>query len=380
MKLSTDRILTTHVGSLPRPDALAELLLAREAGEEIDAARFAAEATRAVYDVVRRQVACGVDIVSDGEMSKIGYSTYIKDRCTGFSGDSARKPPADLERFPAFMALTASRNQAPPIKRPTCTGEIAVKDRRPLAADIANFRAALTGAGAVEGFLNASSPGVVSAFLPNTYYATEQEYLEALGRAMREEYETIHAAGFVIQLDCPDLAMARHTQYKHLSDDEFVKQAERQVEVLNAALVNVPADMSRLHICWGNYEGPHDHDIPLSKIINVLFRAKPQVLSFEAANPRHAHEWTVWRDVAIPQDKVLMPGVIDTSTNYVEHPDYVAERICRFADIVGRERVLAATDCGFGTFAKYGPVFPEIAYEKLKTLAAGAAIASKRLW
>ncbi len=380
MKLSTDRILTTHVGSLPRPDGLADMLIAREAGEEVSDAQFDAAAEQAVRDVVRKQVACGVDIVSDGEMAKIGYSTYIKDRCSGFSGDSPRKPPADLERFPAFMQLTASRNQAPPIRRPTCTGEIAVRDRRPLNKDIAHFQAALASSGAVEGFLNASSPGVISAFLPNSYYATEQDYLEALGLAMREEYETIHAAGFVIQLDCPDLAMARHTQYKHLSDDEFIAHAERQVEVLNAALVNVPADMSRLHICWGNYEGPHDYDIPLSKIADVLVRAKPQVLSFEAANPRHAHEWTVWRDIALPEHKVLMPGVIDTSTNYVEHPEYVAERICRFADIVGRERVLAATDCGFGTFAKYGPVHPEIAYEKLKSLAAGAAIASKRLW
>lgn len=380
MRLSTDRILTTHVGSLPRPPELAAMLLAREADEPVDETAFAGTVAQAVREVVRHQVAVGVDIVSDGEMGKIGYSTYIKDRCSGFSGDSPRKPPADLERFPGYMALTAQRNQAPPIRRPACTGAIAVENRRPLETDLANFKAALAGSGAVEGFMNASSPGVISAFLPNSYYPTEDAYLEALGRAMREEYEAIHAAGFVIQLDCPDLAMARHTQYKHLADDEFVRHAERQVEVLNAALVNVPAAMSRLHICWGNYEGPHDHDIPLAKIAHVLCRAKPQVLSFEAANPRHAHEWTVWRDIALPEDKVLMPGVIDTSSNYIEHPDYVAERICRFADIVGRERVLAATDCGFGTFATYGAVYPDIAYEKLKALAAGAAIASKRLW
>jgi 5-methyltetrahydropteroyltriglutamate--homocysteine methyltransferase len=380
MKLSTDRILTTHVGSLPRPDSLADLLLAREAGTAIDEALFAEEVRQAVHAVVRRQVAVGVDIVSDGEMAKIGYSTYIKDRCSGFTGDSPRRPPADLERFPDFMAMQARTNQAPPIKRPVCTGEILVKDRQPLATDIANFRTALAGAGATDAFLNASSPGVISAFLPNEYYPTEQAYLEALGAAMREEYETIVNAGFVIQIDCPDLAMARHTQYKHLSDDEFVRQAERQVEVLNAALVNVPADRARLHICWGNYEGPHDFDIPLAKIAQVLVKVKPQVLSFEGANPRHAHEWKVWGEIALPEDKVLMPGVIDTCSNYLEHPEYIAERLCRYADVVGRERVLAGTDCGFSTFTRYGRVAPEIAYEKLKVMAAGAEIASRNLW
>ena len=380
MKLSTDRILTTHVGSLPRPDHLADGLLAREHGEPIDEAAFATEVRQAVHDIVRRQVAVGVDIVSDGEMGKIGYSTYIKDRCTGFTGDSPRRPPADLARFPDFMEMQARTNQAPSIRRPVCTGPIAIKDRGPLLTDIENFRAALAGAGAVDAFLNASSPGVISAFLPNEYYATEQAYLEALGVVMQDEFETIVTAGFVLQVDCPDLAMARHTQYKHLSDDEFVRQAEAQVEVLNAALVNVPADRCRMHICWGNYEGPHDFDIPLSRIASVLVRAKPQVLSFEGANPRHAHEWKVWGEIDLPEDKVLMPGVIDTCSNYVEHPDYVAERICRYADVVGRERVLAGTDCGFSTFTRYGRVAPEIAFEKLKTMAAGAEIASKRLW
>ncbi len=380
MKLSTDRILTTHVGSLPRPESLADLLVRRESGEAIDEATFDAQARDAVRDIVARQVAVGIDIVSDGEMSKIGYSTYIKDRCSGFSGDSPRNPPADLERFPAFMQLSAERNQSAPITRPNCTGAIATKTTAPLTKDIANFGEALTDSGALEGFMNASSPGVISAFLPNKYYPSEQAYLEALGRVMREEYETIIAAGFVIQVDCPDLAMARHTQYKDLSDEDFVRQAERQVEVLNDALRNVPAEMSRMHICWGNYEGPHDRDIPLAKIVDVLCRAKPQVLSFEAANPRHAHEWKVWGEVKLPEDKVLMPGVIDTSTNYVEHPEYVAERICRFAEVVGRERVLAGTDCGFATFTRFGRVDPDIAFEKLQALADGAAIASQRLW
>ena len=380
MKLSTDRILTTHVGSLPRPDALADMLLQREAGEAVDAAAFGQAVSAAVFAVVRRQVALGIDIVSDGEMAKIGYSTYIKDRCTGFTGNSARRPPADLARFPAYMERQAKTNEAPAVIRPVCTSHITIKDRAPLETDIKNFRAALVGAGATDAFLNASSPGVISAFLPNEYYPTEQAYLEALGAVMREEFEAITQAGFVLQVDCPDLAMARHTQYKDLTDDEFVRQAEKQVEVLNAALSNVPAEQLRMHICWGNYEGPHDFDIPLHKIAKVLCRAKPQAISFEASNPRHAHEWKVWGEIDLPADKVLIPGVIDTCTNYIEHPDLVAERICRFADIVGRERVLAGTDCGLSTFTRYGHVLPEIGYEKLKALAAGAEIASRRLW
>lgn len=380
MKLSTDHILTTHVGSLPRPDDLADLLLAREAGEAVDRNHFDETVERTVREVVKRQADLGIDVVSDGEMSKIGYSTYIKDRCTGFSGDSPRRPPADLARFPAFMERQAKTGEAPSIARPVCTGAIAVKDRGPLETDIHNFRKALESVTVTDAFMNASSPGVISAFLPNEHYPDEQAYLEALGEAMREEYEAITGAGFVLQIDCPDLAMARHTQYKHLDDDAFVRQAECQLEVLNHALTNVPADMTRMHICWGNYEGPHDFDIPLNKIAGVLCRAKPQAISFEAANPRHAHEWPVWGEIDLPEDKVLMPGVIDTCSNYIDHPELVAERICRFADVVGRERVLAGTDCGFATFTRYGHVIPDIAWEKLGALVEGAAIASKRLW
>ncbi|MCB1747419.1 MAG: cobalamin-independent methionine synthase II family protein [Gammaproteobacteria bacterium] len=380
MKLSTDRILTTHVGSLPRPDGLAELLLAREAGEAVDAAVFDTAARAAVHDIVRRQAGIGIDVVSDGEMSKMSYSTYIKDRCSGFAGDSPRRPPADLARFPAFMERQSKTNEAPPIKRPVCTGPIAVRNRAPLATDIANFTSALEAVEVSEAFMNASSPGVISAFLPNEFYADEQHYLEALGAAMQEEYEAIVGAGFILQIDCPDLAMARHTQYKDLSDDDFVRQAEKQAEVLNAALVNVPAERCRMHICWGNYEGPHDFDIALAKVVHILLRAKPQGLLFEAANARHAHEWAVWRELDIPADKVLIPGVIDTCSNYIEHPDLVAERLCRFADIVGRERVLAGTDCGFSTFARYGHVVADIAFEKLRALVAGAEVASRRLW
>ncbi len=380
MELSTERILTTHVGSLPRALDLSDMLIKKEFSEAQDEVAFENRVREAVGDVVARQVAAGIDIVSDGEMSKIGYATYIKDRCTGFSGDSARRAPADLAQYPDYMAKAAAMGQAPKIMRPVCSAEIRIEERAPLERDIANLHAALEGSGAVQGFMNAASPGVICAFLPNEFYASEGDYLQALAGVMKEEYEAIVAAGFVLQLDCPDLAMARHTQYEGLSDAEFVAHAERHVEMLNAALENVPAEMSRMHLCWGNYEGPHHCDIAVEKILHVVMRAKPQVISFEASNPRHAHEWRQWRDADIPEDKVLMPGVIDSVTNFIDHPQGVAERICRFADIVGRERVLAGSDCGFGTFAGFGKVDPEIAYAKLGALAEGARIATDILW
>lgn len=380
MRLSTDRILTTHTGSLPRPEDLGRMLLARDAGEAVDAAAFEAAVRQAVGDIVKKQIALGIDIVGDGEMSKVGYSTYIKDRVTGFSGTSPRRVPADLEMFPTYLQGAARRGESPLIQRPVCTGEVKLVDSAPLARDIANFTAALDGAGAIDAFMNASSPGVICAFLPNEHYPSEDAYLEALAAVMQPEFEAIHAAGFVLQLDCPDLAMARHMQYKAGSDADFVARADAHVEVLNAALANIPADAMRLHLCWGNYEGPHVCDVPVEKLMPVLRKVKPQVISFEASNPRHAHEWTEWRDGGLPEEKVLMPGVVDSVSNFVEHPRLVAERICRFADIVGRERVLAGTDCGFATFVGYGKVDPEVAFAKLKTLADGAEIASQRLW
>ena len=380
MVSGADRILTTHVGSLPRPDELADLLVARENGELVDEKLFNDTVDKAVADAVRTQVELGIDLVSDGEMSKIGFSTYIKDRCSGFSGDSPRLPPGDLELFPDYMAQAAAQNQAPPIKRPVCSDEIRVVNREPLEQDIARFKRELANSNAVGGFMNASSPGIIYTSLPNEYYASDDDYLEALGKVMQEEFETIHAAGLTLQVDCPDLAMARHIKYKTLSDDEFLREASKQLEVLNAALINVPSESVRLHICWGNYEGPHHLDIPLAKIASLICRAKARVLSFEASNPRHAHESEVWREIDLPEDKVLMPGVIDTCTNYIDHPELVAERICRFADIVGRERVLAGTDCGFGTFTKFGRVNPSIALKKLSSLVEGARLASKQLW
>ena len=380
MKLSSERILTTHVGSLPRPPNVFEMLLAKEEGTLADQDAFDACMKRAVADVVRQQVEVGIDIVSDGEMSKIGYSTYIQERLNGFSGDSPRRVPADLALFPDYLQRIAARGETAKIKRALCTGEISIKNEAPLERDIANMRAALTGAGAAEGFMNAASPGVISVFQPNRHYPSEDAYLEALAEIMHIEYEAIHAAGFVIQLDCPDLAMGRHMMYPDESDEAFVAHAERQVEALNAALANIPAEAARLHLCWGNYEGPHVCDIELGAIFDVVMKAKPQAISFEAANPRHAHEWTVFAERGVPEDKVLMPGVIDSVSNFVEHPALVAERICRFADIVGRERVLAGADCGFATFAGFGKVDPAICYAKLRTLAQGAAMATDRLW
>lgn len=380
MTTNPGRILTTHVGSLPRPEALADLLVARENGEAVDEGLFNETVDAAVAGAVQAQVDAGIDIISDGEMSKIGFSTYIKDRCSGFSGDSPRVPPGDLELFPDYMMQAAAQNQAPPIRRPMCTDEIRVVNRQPLEQDIDRFKRNLAESNAVGGFMNASSPGIIYTSLPNEHYASDRDYLEALGTVMKEEYEAIHAAGLTLQVDCPDLAMARHIKYKALSDDEFLREAAMMLEVLNDALSNVPPESVRLHICWGNYEGPHHLDIPLAKIASLICRANAQVLSFEASNPRHAHEASVWQEIDLPDDKILMPGVIDTCTNYIDHPELVAERICRFADIVGRERVLAGSDCGFGTFTRFGRVDPTIAMEKLSALSQGAALASKRLW
>ena len=380
MRLSTERILTTHVGSLPRPAAVSDLLLAKADGTLADQGAFDACMEGAVAEVVRRQVDAGIDVVSDGEMSKVGYSTYITERLNGFSGDSPRRVPADLALYPDYVQRIAAQGQTPKLKRAMCTGEISIRDELPLEKDLANMRRALAGAGAAEGFLNAASPGVISVFQPNRHYPSEDAYLEALADVMRAEYEAIHAAGFVIQLDCPDLAMGRHTMYTDESDEAFVAHAERQVEALNAALESIPAEAARLHLCWGNYEGPHVCDIELGAIYDVVMKAKPQGISFEAANPRHAHEWAVFAERGVPEDKVLIPGVIDSVSNFVEHPALVAERICRFADIVGRERVLAGADCGFATFAGFGKIDPAICYAKLRTLAEGAALATDRLW
>jgi 5-methyltetrahydropteroyltriglutamate--homocysteine methyltransferase len=380
MKTSQDRILTTHVGSLPRPPELRQMLVRKDQGEPFDQGELDRVVRQAVLDIVRRQAAVGVDIVNDGEMSKPGYSTYIADRLSGFAGHQPAKPRLDTKDHPNFLAALERMTGANIARRAVCVGPIAWRDREPLHQDLANLRAALDQVSAVEGFMTAASPGLVPVFQTNSYYPTHEAYVEAIAAAMQEEYEAIVKAGFVLQLDCPDLAMAHHTSFQDLDEADFLKRAAFHVEVLNHALRNVPADRARIHICWGNYEGPHDHDIPFAKVAPILVKAKPMALVVEAANPRHAHEWAVWQDIKLPDDKILIPGVLDTSTNYVEHPDLVAERICRFADIVGRERVIAGSDCGFGTFAGYGKLDPDISFKKLAAMAQGAAIASKRLW
>ena len=380
METSRDRILTTHVGSLPRSKAVADGVFARENEQPYDPGELARVIRDAVDEVVSRQVQAGVDLVSDGEMSKISYATYIKDRITGFEGDSERNPPADLEEFPGFLQRQAQSGGTPTYRRPCCVGDIAVKDSRPLQEDLANFRAAVDRHGPVEGFMNAASPGVIALFQPNHHYADHRAYLEALGEAMRPEYEAIVEAGFVLQLDSPDLGLGRHMMFKDQPDAAYQALANLHVDVLNEALRNVPADRVRLHVCWGNYEGPHHHDAPMELVLPIALRAKPQALLFEASNPRHAHEWEVFAAADIPGDKVLVPGVIDSTTNFVEHPRLVAQRIQRFADIVGRERVIAGTDCGFSTFAGFGAVDEDIVYAKLAAMAEGAAIASGRLW
>jgi len=380
MKLSSEKILTTHVGSLPRSKAVTDGVFSKENEQPYDEQALPGIIAAAVDEVVRRQVEVGVDVVSDGEMSKISYATYIKDRITGFEGDSERNPPADLEEFPGFLARQASSGGTPSYRRPCCVGDIAVKDMGPLQEDLDNFTAATSAHGPAEGFMNAASPGVIALFQPNKHYDTHEAYLEALAEAMRSEYEAIVDAGFILQLDSPDLGLGRHMLFKDKPESEYVALANLHVDMLNEALRNVPAEKVRLHVCWGNYEGPHHCDAPMETVLPIAMRAKPQALLFESSNPRHAHEWEVFRDADIPDDKVLVPGVIDSTTNFVEHPRLVAQRILRFADIVGRERVIAGTDCGFSTFAGFGAVDEDIVYAKLGAMVEGAALASQSLW
>jgi len=380
MKYSTQRILTTHVGSLPRPENVTELIFAKEREEEFDQSDFDETIADAVKNTVARQVDCGVDIVSDGEMSKISYATYIKERISGFEGDTPRSPPQDLLDFPSFLEKQARTGGTPDYKRPKCTGEIRPVNPEPLEADLNNFRDALEVVDVEEAFMNSASPGVIALFQPNEYYKNHDEYLEALAEAMRVEYEGIVAAGFLLQLDSPDLGLGRHMLFADKTEEDYQRLAGTHVEVLNHALRNIPADRVRMHVCWGNYEGPHHYDAPMSTVLPVALKANIGALLFEASNPRHAHEWTTFRDADLPDDLILIPGVIDSTTNFVEHPELVAERICRFADIVGRERVIAGSDCGFATFAGFGAVDGEIAYAKLASMAEGAKIASERLW
>ena len=370
------KIKTTHVGSLPRTQEVVEFIFARENETSFEQADFDACMTAAVSETVHKQVEAGVDIVSDGETSKISYATYVKDRYTGFAGDSPRNAPGDLKLFPGFLERLANEGGSPQYARPMCVAEVKSKGQGELEKDIANLKAAMAEHGVERGFMNAASPGVISLFLQNNYYKNREAYLAALADAMKMEYETIVASGLDLQLDCPDLALSRHMLFEDLSDDEFIKVANMHVEALNHALSEVPAEKVRVHICWGNYEGPHCCDIPMAKMFDTLMSTKAASVLFETSNPRHGHEWAVFRDrkADIPDNKILVPGVVDTTTNFIEHPELVAERTQRFVDIVGTDRVIAGSDCGFGTFAGFGAVDPDIAYAKLRSLSEGAAL------
>jgi 5-methyltetrahydropteroyltriglutamate--homocysteine methyltransferase len=376
----SSRVRTTHVGSLPRSATVTEMLFRREQGEPYSKAEFDTVMARSVDEVVARQVQSGIDLVSDGETSKIGYATYIKDRLTGFEGDNPRQTALDLKDYPQFRERMAIFSGKQTFKRASCVGPISFVGSDDVAADIRNLREAVEKHRPVGAFMNAASPGVVAAFQPNRHYPSMESYLEAIGEAMRLEYEAIVEAGFILQVDCPDLAMARHTGFQDLSEPAFLAQAHLQVDALNHALRNIPTEAARIHLCWGNYEGPHDHDIDLEKVLPIVLRAKPAGIQFESSNPRHAHEWVIWRGASIPQDKVLIPGLLTSTSNYVEHPEWVAQRIEQFAGIVGRDRIIAGTDCGFGTFAGIGKMDAEISYKKLSVLSAGARLASRRLW
>jgi len=385
MKTSTDRILTTHVGSLPRPKFLFDEIVAKEEGRPLDDAVFERDCARAVEEVVRSQVQSGIDIVSDGEMSKLAYTLYVRHRLANIVPDerAARKGRdimvgRDRLEHPDYSDRNANFTVTP---FPGCVGPVAYADPKPLERDLAHLKAAVEKAHPAEAFMTAPSPGILTRFVINLHYPTEDQYVAALADAMKPEYRAIVEAGFLLQIDCPDLGSARNNQYRDKTDDEFRRIAERNIALLNAATAGLPADRMRLHICWGNYEGPHTHDIPLAKIADICMKGRPQAFSFEGANPRHEHEWEDWKSIRVPGDKILIPGVIDSTTNFVEHPRLVAQRLGRYAEIVGRERVIAGCDCGFATVASGQPmVAPSIVWAKFKALAEGAALASKSLW
>ncbi len=379
MKRSTERILTTHTGSLPRPSDLLPLLAAAEAGTA-DASRLHTRVRSAVAEVVRKQIEAGVDVVNDGEASKPSYSTYVKDRLTGFNGEADVMSIADLADYPEFGERFARQGVLETLKRPACTAPITYKNNDAVNRDIADLKAAIADSKPVEAFLTAASPGVISIFLGNHYYKTHEAYLAALADAMKAEYHAIHQAGLILQVDCPDFAMGRHIQFPDATVAEFRKYLALHIEALNHALAGIPEDRVRIHLCWGNYEGPHHRDIPIREIIDLVFQVHASGLSYEGANPRHEHEWAVFKELKLPAGKVLIPGVIDSTNNYIEHPELIAQRICNLAGVVGRENVIAGSDCGFATVAGYTPVDPKITWAKLAAMGEGAKIASKQLW
>ncbi|MBV8771673.1 MAG: cobalamin-independent methionine synthase II family protein [Deltaproteobacteria bacterium] len=375
MRRSTERILTTHTGSLPRPQDLLQMVQRRGAMHDT-----ASTVTRAVTEIVRKQLEVGVDIVNDGEMSKPSYATYVKDRLSGFDGEAAPMALADFSDYPEYGERFMSQGVMQKLARPACTAPVTCKDTTAVQTDIANLKAALAQNNAAEAFMSAASPGVISIFLANRYYNKHEDYLAALAEAMRPEYQAITNAGIILQIDCPDLAMGRHIQFPDATPAEFRKNITVHVEALNHALEGIPPECTRMHLCWGNYEGPHHRDVPLRDIIDIVFKANVCGISYEASNPRHEHEWTVFEDVKLPDGKVLIPGVIDSVTNFIEHPELVAQRICNVARIVGRENVVAGTDCGFATVAGYSAVDAKITWAKFQSMAEGARIASRKLF
>jgi 5-methyltetrahydropteroyltriglutamate--homocysteine methyltransferase len=380
MKRSVDRILTTHTGSLPRPADLIRTMFAREEGVPVDGAALGARIRAAVAEVVRKQVDAGIAVVNDGEVSKPSYATYVKDRLTGFGGASHALQYQDLVDFPEMAKRVFGDPGRSRRKTPACTGPIAVRDPGAAQADVDNLKAAVAAVAADDVFVSAASPGVISLFFRDDHYGSHEAYLFAIADAMRHEYETVARAGFVLQLDCPDLAMGRHIQFAALGLEEFRKMARLHLAALDHAVAGIPPEQLRMHLCWGNYEGPHHYDVPLADLLDLVFAARPQAVSFEAANPRHAHEWKVFERVKVPPGKIIIPGVLDSTTNFIEHPELVAERIARYARLVGRENVIAGTDCGFGTWVGQAAVDPDIAWAKLASLAEGARLASRELW
>ena len=372
-----DKIKTTHVGSLPRSNELSDLLFKKDKKEKIDTKNFDEIVKRDVKKIVEKQINLGIDFISDGEMSKISYATYVKDRIEGFSGESERKAPQDLDDFPTFKERIARSGGTPTYTRPCCTHELKIKDKQSLTKDINNFKTALEENNHKLAFMNAASPGVISAFLPNKFYKDDDEYLDALSKIMTSEYEEIISNDINLQLDCPDLALARHMTFKDLSEEDFLKRAEKQIEFLNNSIKNIPQSKIRMHICWGNYEGPHSHDISLDKILPLVLKANVGTYLLESSNPRHSHEWQAFENIKVPKDKIIAPGVIDSTTNFIEHPEVVKNRLIQFSKVIDREQLMAGTDCGFSTFAGFGNVDENIVYKKLESLVMGADLASK---
>jgi len=380
MQRSTDRFLTTHTGSLPRPDDLVRMMYAKEEGVPVDAPALAIRIRAAVGEIVAKQREAGVDLVNDGEVSKPSYATYIKDRLNGFGGTGNTFVYQDLAEFPRLAARVFGDPGRSRRKTPACNAANSVRDPAAVQTDVDNLAAAVRAAGASAAFMSAASPGVVSLFFRNDYYSDQETYLQAIAEAMQQEYECVAKAGFVLQIDCPDLGMGRHIQYADLSLAEFRKRAQMHIEALNHAVCNIPAEQLRLHLCWGNYDGPHHHDVALADIIDLVFQAKPQAISLEAANPRHAHEWAVFERIKLPDGKLLIPGVIESKSNFIEHPELIAQRIARYANQVGRENVIAGSDCGYGTWVGQAAVDPDVVWAKLAAMAEGARIASRQFW